>query len=103
MKVAVTGGGGQIAYSLLPHLISGTVFGADQPVALSLLDIPPAMAMLQGVIMEMEDLAMPLYAGCTAHTDPEEAFADCDVIVFLGAFPRKEGMERKDVMEKNIG
>lgn len=103
IKVGVTGAAGQIAYSLLPQLISGSVFGPDQPVILSLLDIPPAQTALSGVVMEMEDLAVPLYAGAVATDDPEVAFAACDVVVFLGAFPRKEGMERKDVMEKNVG
>ena len=101
--VAVTGGGGQIAYSLLPSLVSGNVFGPDQPVKLSLLDITPAMAVLDGVRMEMEDLAYPLYAGCTCTDDPEVCFTNADIVVFLGAFPRKEGMERKDVMAKNVG
>lgn len=103
IKVAITGGAGQISYSLLPNLISGSVFGADQPVIISLLDIPPAIEAMRGVMMELEDLAMPLYAGCVTSTDPEEAFTDADIVVFLGAFPRKDGMERKDVMEKNVG
>jgi len=101
--VTVTGGAGQIAYSLLPSLLSGSVFGDDQPVKLQLLDIPPAWEMLGGVKMEMEDLALPLYAGCEISTDAEVAFAGADYAIFLGAFPRKEGMERKDVMEKNVG
>lgn len=103
IKVGVTGAAGQIAYSLLPHLLSGAVFGGDQPVSFGLLDITPALTALNGVVLELEDLALPLYAGAVATDDAEVAFADCDVVVFLGAFPRKEGMERKDVMEKNVG
>jgi malate dehydrogenase len=103
VKVVITGGAGQIAYSLLPSLASGSVFGTDQPVVLHLLDIPPAREMLGGVVMELEDLAYPLLAGVVATTDPNEGFKDVDYAIFLGAFPRKEGMERKDVMEKNIG
>ena len=99
----ITGGAGQIAYSLLPPLASGAVFGMDQPVILHLLDIPPAITALGGVVMELEDLAYPLLAGVLGTTDPDEAFKDVDYAVFLGAFPRKEGMERKDVMTKNIG
>jgi len=101
--VAVTGGAGQIAYSLLPQLLSGSVFGPNQPVKFQLLDITPAMTALGGVIMELEDLALPLYAGAIGTDDPAVAFKDADYAIFLGAFPRKDGMERKDVMEKNIG
>jgi malate dehydrogenase len=75
----------------------------DQPVILHLLDIPPAITALGGVVMELEDLAYPLLAGVLGTTDPDEAFKDVDYAIFLGAFPRKEGMERKDVMTKNIG
>ena len=103
VKVVITGGAGQIAYSLLPPLASGAVFGMDQPVILHLLDIPPAITALGGVVMELEDLAYPLLAGVLGTTDPDEAFKDVDYAIFLGAFPRKEGMERKDVMTKNIG
>ena len=74
--VAVTGGAGQIAYSLLPPLLSGAVFGPDQPVKLHLLDIEPAMVALGGVIMECEDLAYPLYAGAIGTSDPNVAFKD---------------------------
>eukprot|EP00320_Phaeocystis_rex_P020983 CAMPEP_0119070310 /NCGR_PEP_ID=MMETSP1178-20130426/37918_1 /TAXON_ID=33656 /ORGANISM="unid sp, Strain CCMP2000" /LENGTH=327 /DNA_ID=CAMNT_0007052131 /DNA_START=34 /DNA_END=1017 /DNA_ORIENTATION=- len=103
VKIVITGGAGQIAYSLLPPLASGSVFGMDQPVILHLLDIPPAQTALGGVVMELEDLAYPLLAGVLGTTDPDEAFKDVDYAIFLGAFPRKEGMERKDVMSKNIG
>jgi len=102
ITVCVTGGG-QIAYSLLPSLLSGSVFGLDQPIILNLLDIPPAMTMLNGVKMELEDLAYPLYAGCMCSDDPMVAFKGANYVIFLGSFPRKDGMERKDVMEKNVG
>ena len=72
--LCVTGGGGQIAYSLLPSLLSGSVFGEDQPLILHLLDIPPAKTMLEGVQMELEDLAYPLYAGSVCTSDAMEAF-----------------------------
>uniref|UniRef100_A0A7S2INJ7 Malate dehydrogenase n=1 Tax=Haptolina brevifila TaxID=156173 RepID=A0A7S2INJ7_9EUKA len=100
--VCVTGAGGQIAYSLLPSLLTGSVFGEDQPLMLHLLDIPPSMMMLSGVKMELEDLANPLYAGSICTTDPNEGFKDADYIIFLGSFPRREGMERMDVMERNV-
>jgi len=102
VKVALTGSAGQIAYSLLPKILDGSMFGPDQPIILGLLDIPPSMQMLNGVVMELEDLAYPLYAGSVATTDPAEAFKDADYCIFLGAFPRKEGMERKDVMGMNV-
>lgn len=101
--ITITGAAGQIAYSLIPPLASGTVFGMDQPIIFKLLDIPPGQEMLKGVVMEIEDLAYPLVAGVVATADPTVAFKDCDFAIFLGAFPRKEGMERKDVMEKNVG
>mmetsp|Transcript_3108 Transcript_3108/g.9813 ORF Transcript_3108/g.9813 Transcript_3108/m.9813 type:complete len:328 (-) Transcript_3108:373-1356(-) len=103
ITIVVTGGAGQIAYSLLPPLASGSVFGNDQPVKLHLLDIPPAQTALEGVKMELEDLAYPLLAGVVGTDDPALAFKGADYAVFLGAFPRKEGMERKDVMAKNVG
>jgi hypothetical protein len=74
VTVVVTGGAGQIAYSLLPSLVSGSVFGPDQPVILHLLDIEPAQVALGGVKMEMEDLAYPLYAGAVCTGDPAVAF-----------------------------
>ena len=53
--------------------------------------------------MEMEDMAYPLISGLVATDDPAVAFKGADYVVFLGAFPRREGMERKDVMAKNVG
>ena len=103
VRVVVTGGAGQIAYSLLPTLAGGSVFGADQPVVLVLLDIAPALEFMKGIMMELEDLACPLLAGIVGTADADEAFTDADYAIFLGAFPRKEGMERKDVMSKNVG
>jgi len=101
--VKVTGAAGQIGYSLLPSIASGSVFGNDQPVIFHLLDMPGAQMMLKGVEMELQDLAFPLIAGVVCTDDPAVAFKDCDYAIFLGAFPRKEGMERKDVMAKNVG
>jgi len=101
--VVITGGAGQIAYSLVPYFCNGYVLGPDQKVELHLLDIPPAATALSGVAMEIEDLAYPLVSKVVATTSPEEAFAGADYCVFLGAFPRKQGMERKDLLEKNVG
>ncbi|XP_063683400.1 malate dehydrogenase, cytoplasmic-like [Bolinopsis microptera] len=101
IKICITGGAGQIAYSLLLEVASGKVFGADQPVILHLLDIPHCMEKLNGVVMELEDLALSLVRGVVATDDPMVAFADVDVALLLGAFPRLKGMERKDLLAKN--
>ena len=93
MKVAVTGAAGQIGYSLLPSLLSGSVFGSNVLIDLALLDLPVAMKALGGVVMELEDLAYPCCAGISATDDPQVAFKDADVVVFLGSFPRMAGME----------
>mmetsp|Transcript_9169 Transcript_9169/g.31043 ORF Transcript_9169/g.31043 Transcript_9169/m.31043 type:complete len:334 (-) Transcript_9169:672-1673(-) len=101
VTVAVTGAAGQIAYSLLPRLLDGTVFGEDVKVNLHLLDIPPALEAMKGVVLELEDLRTPRLGSTIVTSDPEEALAGADVAVLLGAFPRKEGMERADLLAKN--
>lgn len=102
-KIVVTGAAGQICYSLLPMIASGRMLGPDQPVILHLLEIPQAMDALRGVVMELEDCAFPLLRGVVPTSDAKEAFTDVDVAILVGAFPRKEGMERKDLLEKNVG
>ncbi|HTV11915.1 MAG TPA: malate dehydrogenase [Acidimicrobiales bacterium] len=99
--VAVTGGAGQIAYSLLFRVAAGDMLGPDQPVALKLLEVPAALGALQGVVMELEDCAFPLLRSVTTTADPEEAFGDADVAMLVGARPRSKGMERKDLLEAN--
>jgi len=101
IKICISGGAGQIAYSLLLEIATGHVFGADQPVILHLLDIAPCMEKLNGVVMELEDLALSLVRGVVSTADPMTAFADVDVVLLLGAFPRLKGMERKDLLAKN--
>jgi len=101
MKVAVTGAAGQIGYSLLPMIAGGRMFGKSQRVELRLLEIAPAMEALGGVVMELDDCAFPLLEKVVATDDPLVAFADVDVCVLVGAFPRKAGMERKELMSKN--
>jgi len=105
LRVAVTGACGQIAYSLLPLLVSGKVFGPNQKVTLLLVDlnIPAVLSKLEGVAMELTDCAYPLLADIVVTGDLKVGFKDADVVVFLGAFPRKDGMERKDLLEKNAG
>ncbi len=101
VRVTITGGAGQIAYSLAFRVASGSMLGPDQPVILQLLEIPPAMEALKGVVMELNDCAFPLVAGIVATDDPNVAFKDCDFALLVGARPRGPGMERKDLLEAN--
>lgn len=102
LHVAVTGAAGQIAYSLLYQISSGYVFGYDQPIVLHLLDITPCMGVLNGVVMEIADCAMPLVRDVIATDDPNVAFKDVDAVFMVGAMPRREGMERKDLLAANV-
>jgi len=102
IRVVVTGAAGQIAYSLLYQLGKGHVFGEDQPMYLHLLDIPVMMGVLDGVVMEILDCALPLVKGIVPTADPAEAFKDIDAAFLVGAMPRKEGMERKDLLAANV-
>jgi len=102
VKVVVTGAAGQIAYSLLYQLASGYVFGPNQPVSLSLLDIGPMMTVLNGVVMELQDSALPLLRDVVATDNAAVAFKDIDAAFLVGAMPRKEGMERKDLLAANV-
>ncbi|MGH9083873.1 MAG: malate dehydrogenase, partial [Acidimicrobiales bacterium] len=101
--VAVTGAAGQIGYSLLFRIASGSMLGPDQPVILQMLEITPALGALDGVAMELEDCAFPLLAGMVKTDDPDTAFGDVDVALLVGAMPRKEGMERSDLLSANGG
>jgi len=101
LKVVVTGAAGQIGYSILYMIASGAVFG-NRKVILHLLDITPCMGTVGGVVMELQDLALPTLAGVVPTDDPAVAFNDVDAAFLIGAFPRKEGMERKDLLAANI-
>lgn len=103
VRVAVTGAAGQIGYALLFRIASGDMLGADQPVILHLLEITPALGALEGVIMELNDCAFPLLHGCVPTDDPNVAFKDADYALLVGAMPRKDGMERGDLLEANGG
>ncbi|KAL8491035.1 hypothetical protein ACS0TY_022885 [Phlomoides rotata] len=93
---------GQIGYALVPMVARGVMLGPDQPVILHMLDIPPAADALNGVAMELLDAAFPLLKGVVAPTDVVEACTGVNIAVMVGGFPCKEGMERKDVMSKNV-
>ena len=103
VRVAVTGAAGQIGYSLLFRIASGAVFGPDQPVILQLLEITPALGALEGVKMELDDCAFPLLAGIVDTDNAETAFGDADAAFLVGAMPRKDGMERGDLLSANGG
>lgn len=101
IRVAVTGAAGQIAYSMIFRLASGAVFGKEHPIHLSFLEIPPAMKMLEGVMMELDDCAFPTLAGMTASDQPEIAFDGINVAMLIGSRPRGAGMERADLIRVN--
>jgi malate dehydrogenase len=103
VRVAVTGAAGQIGYSLLFRIASGSMLGPDTPVILQLLEITPALKALEGVKMELDDCAFPLLADIVATDDANVAFADADVALLVGAMPRKAGMERADLLTANGG
>ena len=100
-RIAVTGAAGQIGYALVFRIASGSMLGPEQPVILQLLEIPPAMDALRGVVMELDDCAFPLLRGVVATDDPNVAFADADVALLVGSRPRGPGMERSDLLEAN--
>ena len=101
VRVAVTGAAGQIAYSLIFRVAHGDMLGPDQPVILQLLEIPPAMDALKGVVMELNDCAFPLVEDIIISDDPNVAFKDIDFAYLVGARPRGPGMERADLLAAN--
>jgi malate dehydrogenase len=101
IKVAVTGAAGQIGYSLLFRIASGSMFGPDQPVELKLIEIPEAIKALEGVVMELEDCAFPLITKIKPTADLSEGFRDVNWALLVGSVPRKQGMERKDLLGIN--
>ena len=101
LRVTITGAAGQIGYQLAFRIASGQMLGADQPVILQLLEIPPALPALQGVVMELDDCAFPTLVGVVGTDDPDTAFKDSDYALLVGARPRGPGMERKDLLEAN--
>jgi malate dehydrogenase len=101
VRVSITGAAGQIGYQLAFRIASGQMLGNDQPVVLQLLEIPPALDALKGVVMELDDCAFPTLAGIVATDDANEAFKDADYALLVGARPRGPGMERNDLLEAN--
>jgi malate dehydrogenase len=101
LKVAVTGAAGQIGYALLPRIASGAIFGPDQPIELHLIEIPPALKALEGVVMELHDCAFPLLHNVVATVDLNEGFRGVSWALLVGSVPRRAGMERKDLLGIN--
>ena len=101
ITVAVTGAAGQIGYSLLFRIASGALFGPDQPVALRLIEIEPALPALGGVCMELDDCAFPLVHSITPTASLDEGFSGVNWAILVGSVPRKAGMERKDLLNIN--
>src|SRR5512147_1075144 len=101
IRVAVTGAAGQIGYSLLFRIASGSMFGPDQPVILHLIEIEPALPALGGVAMELDDCAFPLLQGIVPTASLDEGFKGVNWALLVGAVPRKQGMERKDLLGIN--
>src|SRR5438477_1712416 len=101
IRVAVTGAAGQVAYAMLGRLASGEVFGPNQKVILQLLEIPQAMGTLEGVAMELDDCSFPALADMVLTDDANKAFKDCNWALLGGSFPRKAGMERKELLGIN--
>src|SRR5437016_14560799 len=101
IRVAVTGAAGQVAYAMLGRLASGEVFGPNQRIVLQLLEITPALPGLEGVAMELCDCSFPTLQDVIVTDDPNKAFDGCNWALLVGAFPRKQGMERKDLLGIN--
>ncbi len=103
VRVSITGAAGQIGYSLLFRIASGSMLGPDTPVILQLLEITPALGALEGVRMELDDCAFPLLRDIICTDDADMAFGDADIALLVGAMPRKAGMERADLLSANGG
>jgi malate dehydrogenase len=101
LKIAVTGAAGQIGYALLFRIASGSMLGPDQPIELRLIEIPSAMNALEGVVMELADCAFPLVTSIIPTTDLDEGFRGVNWALLVGSVPRKQGMERKELLGIN--
>jgi malate dehydrogenase len=101
IRVAVTGAAGQVAYAMLGRLASGEIFGPHNKVILQLLEIPQALPALEGVAMELDDCSFSTLEDVIVTDDPNRAFKDCSWALLVGSFPRKQGMERKDLLDIN--
>lgn len=101
VRIAITGAAGQIGYQLIFRIAAGDMLGKDQPVILQLIEIPPALDMLKGVVMEIDDSAFPLVHDIIATTDLDEGFKEADYAILVGSKPRGPSMERADLLSEN--
>ena len=101
LRVTVTGAAGQIGYALVFRIAAGDMLGPEQPIILQMLEVPSVLPALDGVTMELEDCAFPLLAGMVKTDDPEVGFGDTDIALLVGSMPRKQGMERSDLLKAN--
>lgn len=101
IKIAITGAAGQIGYSLLFRIASGSMFGPDQPVSFNLIELPPALNALEGVVMELRDCAFPLVQDIVQTSELDKGFSGANWALLVGSVPRKAGMERKDLLDIN--
>src|ERR1700733_1717683 len=100
-RVLVTGGAGQIAYSLLFRIANGDLLGPQKSIALHILEIPDALKMLEGVKMELEDCAFPLLKEIRIGSDAKKMFEGVHYAFLVGSKPRGPGMERSDLLVDN--
>mmetsp|Transcript_10340 Transcript_10340/g.8897 ORF Transcript_10340/g.8897 Transcript_10340/m.8897 type:complete len:104 (-) Transcript_10340:21-332(-) len=98
ITLCITGAAGNIAYSLIPMVVSGQLFGPRTSIDLTLLDLPATEAVLKGISMELIDGAYNLLSSCVYSTDPKVTFKQADVVIFLGGSARKPGQERRDLL-----
>jgi len=103
LRIAVTGAAGQIGYAIIFRIAAGELFGPNQPVIINMLEITPMVPKLEGIVMELQDCAFPTLAGVNCTDNPDVAFQDIDVAFLIGSFPRKDGMDRSQLLEKNGG
>ena len=101
VHVAVTGAAGAIGYAILPRIASGQMFGPDTKVALHLLELPQAIAALEGVVMELNDCAFPLLESISVSDSADAAFDGVNWAILVGSKPRTKGMERNDLIREN--
>lgn len=101
VKIAISGAAGQIGYALIFRIAAGEAFGPNTEIELNLLELEQALPSLEGIRMELEDCAFPLLRNVNVTSDVNVAMKDVNWAVLVGSVPRKEGMERSDLLKIN--